>query len=116
VGREWDQDQGVARLGTIDSDKGTKRQLKLMIRGQHRQEIELQDPLVRPDVLKVTLGKREELGNVSAVPLTIEVPPGSPAVNYLGYTPEGTGEIVIPTNQPKLGEVRMKVTFAVSGK
>ncbi len=116
VGREWDQDKGVVRLGTIDSAKGTTRQLKLMIRGQHRQEIELEAPQVRPELLKVTLGKREELGNVIAVPLTIEIPPGSPAMNYLGYTPEGTGEIIIPTTQPELGEVRMKVTFAVSGK
>ncbi len=116
VGREWDQDRGTIRLGTVDGAKGTRRQLKLMIRGAHRQQIELQAPQVKPDLLAVTLGEKEELGNVVAVPLTIEIPPGSPAANYLGYTPESTGEIVIPTNHLELGEVRLKVTFAVSDK
>ncbi|HVU90432.1 MAG TPA: DUF1573 domain-containing protein [Pirellulales bacterium] len=116
VGREWDQEKGTIRLGTVDGAKGTRRQLKLMVRGAHRQQIEMQAPQVKPDLLVVTLGEKEELGNVVAVPLTIEIPPGSPAANYLGYTPESTGEIVIPTNHPELGEVRLKVIFAVSDK
>ena len=116
VGREWDQDRATIRLGSIDGALGTRRQLKLMIRGAHRQQIEFRTPQVKPDFVAVTLGKREELGNVIAVPLTVEIPPGSPAVNYLGYTPETTGEIVIPTNHPELAEVRLKLTFAVSDK
>jgi hypothetical protein len=116
VGREWDQETGTIRLGSIDGAKGTRRELKLMVRGAHRQQIQLQPPQVKPELLAVTLGEKEELGNVVAVPLTIEIPPGSPAANYLGYTPESTGEIVIPTNHPELGEVRLKVTFAVSDK
>ena len=87
-----------------------------MIRGAHRQQIEFRTPQVKPDFVAVTLGKREELGYVIAVPLTVEIPPGSPAVNYLGYTPETTGEIVIPTNHPELAKVRLKLTFAVSDK
>jgi hypothetical protein len=116
VGREWDQEIGTIRLGSIDGAKGTRRELKLMVRGAHRQQIELSPPQVKPELLSVTLGEKEELGNVVAVPLTISIPPGSPAANYLGYTPESTGEIVIPTNHPELGEVRLKVTFAVSDK
>jgi len=114
VGREWDQERGVIRLGTINRSEGTKRQLKLMIRGAHRKEIELRAPQVQPALLKVTLGEPQELSNVVAVPLSIEVPPGSPAVNHLGNDQGIAGEITIPTNQPELGDVRLKVTFAVS--
>jgi hypothetical protein len=71
---------------------------------------------VKPELLSVRLGEREELGNVVAIPFTIEIPPGSPEANYLGYTPETTGEIVFPTSQPEMAEVRLKVTFAVSDK
>ncbi|HEY4308315.1 MAG TPA: DUF1573 domain-containing protein [Pirellulales bacterium] len=116
VGREWDQDRGTIRIGTVDGALGTRRQLKLMIRGAHRQQIELKTPQVKPELLSVRLGEREELGNVVAIPFTIEIPPGSPEANYLGYTPETTGEIVFPTNQPEMAEVRLKVTFAVSDK
>jgi hypothetical protein len=87
-----------------------------MIRGAHRDQIQLGAPQAKPSLLAVTLGEREELGNVVAIPLVVEIPPGSPAANYLGYTPDTTGEIVIPTNHPELGEVRLKVTFAVSDK
>jgi len=85
-----------------------------MIRGAHRKEIELRAPQVQPALLKVTLGEPQELSNVVAVPLSIEVPPGSPAVNHLGNDQGIAGEITIPTNQPELGDVRLKVTFAVS--
>jgi len=114
VDPNWDQDRGVLRLGTIDRKKGISRQLKLMIRGPHRREIQFQEPRTQPDSLKATLGQPQDLGNVLAVPLSIEIPPGAPVANHLGYNAGEMGEITIASNQPEMGDVRVNVAFAVT--
>lgn len=113
-GREWNSDQGILRLGTLTSGKGAKYQLKLMIRGPRRQEVELRPPQVEPAMIKATLGERQELGNVVAVPLTIEIPPGSPAANHLGSSLGAMGEVTIDTVPPELGPIRLQVAFAIA--
>ena len=114
VGRGWDPERGLLRLGTIDRAAGTKRQLKLMIRGPHRQQIEMRNVQAQPESLKVSLQTPEELGNVLAIPLVIEIPPGSPVADHLGNTPGSMGEITIETNRPELGTLRLPIAFAVS--
>ncbi len=113
-GREWNSDQGTLRLGTLSSEKGATRQLKLMIRGPRRQEVELRAPQAEPAMLKATLGERLELETVVAVPLTIEIPPGSPAANHLGSSLGAMGEVTIETVPPELGPIRLKVAFAIA--
>jgi Protein of unknown function (DUF1573) len=112
--RGWDQERGLLRLGTIDRAKGTKVQLKVMIRGPHRQQIEMRNVQSQPESLHVTLQTSEELGNVLAVPMSIEIPPGSPVADHLGNAPGSLGEITIETNQPEIGQLKFNVAFAVT--
>ena len=73
------------------------RPLKLMIRGPHRHEIQLQPPRTQPESLKATLGEPQDLGNVLAVPMTIEIPAGTSAESHLG---ENAGGLVRSRWQP----------------
>lgn len=114
-GSEWNQDQFALRMGTIASAKGAKRELKLMIRGPHRKDVKLLDVRTDPALLQATLGEPKDLGSVIEVPLSIVIPPGSPTVNYLGYKQGHVGQITIDTNQSEIGQVRLKVAFAVAG-
>jgi hypothetical protein len=113
-GSEYDQDRGVLRLGTVSRTKGTSRQLKLMIRGPHRKDVKLKLAEVMPDFVKVALGAPEDLANVVSVPLSIEIPPGSPVANHLGNATGGMGEVRIETDPAELGDLRLRMAFAVT--
>ncbi|MBI2827386.1 MAG: DUF1573 domain-containing protein [Planctomycetia bacterium] len=115
-GSEWNQDQFALRMGTFTSDKGAKRELKLMIRGPRRKDVKLSNVRTDPALLQATLGEPKDLGSVIEVPLSIVIPPGAPTVNYLGYQQGRVGHITIDTNQEEIGQVRLKVAFAVAGE
>jgi len=114
LGSDLDQDRGVLRLGTVNRAQGTSRHLKLMIRGPHRKEVRLHVAEVKPDFVKVTLAAPEDLANVVSVPLSIEIPPGSPVVNHLGNATGAMGEVRIETDPAELGELRLRLAFAVT--
>ena len=103
---------GVVRLGTVDGKKGHKRILQLFVRGPHRREIKLGAPQATPESLRVTLGEAKETETALRAQLTIEIPPGTPAMNRLGTKGEA-GEIVIPTGHKEVGDFKLRVEFAV---
>lgn len=110
---EWDPAKGLLKLGQIRSRKGTERKLRLIVRGVD-QPIEVKDVRVTPpEALAAHLGETETVGENFAIPLRIEVPPGSPATNCLGTGKDKFGEIFIETDHPRDPKVRILVQFAV---
>lgn len=117
VGRGWDPDTGVLTLGEVSRSQGTQRRLMLVVRGPGRKQVAFKPLSVAPDVLRVSLGRPGELNNgaVVQVPLTIDVPQGSPPVNRLGTEQGKLGEIILETTHPQVPKLRILVRFAVEG-
>ena len=116
-GRGWNEKNGVLMIGTVSGRQGAEQTLMLACRGSYSKEVRYKVAHVTPDLLKVELGKRTEVsqGEASLTPLTIQIPKGSPAANYLGSDQGDFGRITIETNHPQAPQLRILVRFAVEG-
>ena len=118
VGSGWNRERGILSLGTVERDHGKLARLLVMVRGEHARGIEITVDKVVPSALRVTLGAPKPIkgGHVVQVPLSVEVPRGTPPMVYLGVQQSGKsglGEIILKTNHPHAQELRLKVRFAV---
>ena len=115
AGFGWEEHAGVLTLGTVAAAKGTERKLYVVARGPHARQVKLDPVRVVPDLLKVEVGPGKQLGDgaVIRIPLTIRIPPGSRAANYLGSRADELGQIVLQTGHPQQPELRILVRFAV---
>jgi hypothetical protein len=117
VGQGWNPETGVLDLGEVSRQTGLQRRLMLVVRGPLRKQVAFKPVTVVPAVLKVSLGQRSEInqGTVAQVPLTIDIPKGSPPANHLGSEQGQFGEIVLETTHPKVPKLRILVRFAIEG-
>ena len=115
-GRGWSDDRGALLLGGVKRDQGTRRELTIFVRGDQKESVQMEIARVHPDVLRVSLGKPTQIKNgPTTVPLIVEVPPGSRAINCLGTEQNDPGEIMIRTNVPQAKKLSLSVIFAVEG-
>ena len=117
VGHGWDPDTGILHLGEVSRNLGAQRRLMLVVRGPMRKQVTFKPLSVAPDVLRVSLGRPGEInhGAVVQVPLTVDIPPGSPPVNRLGTEQGKLGEIILETTHPQVPKLKILVRFAIEG-
>ena len=86
-----------------------------MVRGPHAKNVKLQPVKIVPDLLQVDAGQGKPIGQaaVTQIPLTIRIPPGNRAANYLGSKAADLGQIVFQTGHPQQPDLRILVRFAV---
>jgi hypothetical protein len=120
VGRGWNAVRNRLSIGEVRSEQGAKRELYLMLRGPRRNDTIIKPTVVDPSWLKVRLGEPRELtssedgqGGVTQIPLTIEIPPGMPAVNHLGTNQGKFAEVVLETTNPDVKQIRMDLQFII---
>jgi hypothetical protein len=114
VGRGWDPERGVLTLDTVSGRDGAKADLFLLVAGPDRGKVHPTVKAVKPDVLKVTVGKATELANSQVrIPLTLEIPPGSRPALHLGGAEGTLGEILFDTGHPEAKTLKMRVRFAI---
>ncbi|MFO0901569.1 MAG: DUF1573 domain-containing protein [Pirellulales bacterium] len=115
--RNFDSKKNILTLGLVKRDKGAKVTLPVLIKGQHRDNVELSVGSIRPEsAFKVTLGEPKSIneGAVRMVPLQIEVPIDSPPVSLMGGTEASDyGQIILHTTHPEAKEIKIWVRFAV---
>ncbi len=117
VGRGWDNEENALYLGHVAHDKGLKRTVVLVVRGRWRHDLRLKVAEVKPSFISVAIGKARDIndGVVVEIPLTIEVPPGSPSAAFLGARQGEPAEIVLQTADPRLPEFRIPLRLAIEG-
>jgi hypothetical protein len=115
AGRGWDPATQTLTLGNVSGKTGFQTRLSLMVHGQHRKQVKFKPTAVTPKLMKVSLGQPTELNNGATVqtPLLIEIPPGSPSANYLGWNQSPLGEIILETTHPQIPKVRLSLRMAV---
>jgi hypothetical protein len=113
--RGWDSDHNMLTIGPVKSREGAVRTLWVLVRGEHRQNVEVKTGSVEPNLLKVSVGSPSTSGAspVVRIPLTIEIPKGSPPVNFLGTESNPAAEIILETTHPEARRIKLFVRFAV---
>lgn len=113
-GPNWDAEREMFMLSHVHSREGMKMVAYLMIRGDALKQANIRLDKVSPQTLKVSVGKLEKLGpDVGRVPLTIEIPPGTPPEDHLGTQLAPLARIFLDTGLPEPKEMRLLVRYAV---
>lgn len=117
TGKEFDSETGVLMLGTVVGSQGAERTVRIFVRGPFCREVKFEPTEVSPGLLRVKVGKTEEMGggSVTLTPLTVVIPKGSPPANHLGSEQGKLGRITLKTHHPQSPELRIYVRFAVEG-
>jgi hypothetical protein len=115
VGGGWDEEHGFVHIGPVNSQDGAKRNVLVLVRGPHRNDVQIKVGEVWPTFLRVTLGEKGSIGDGAVVkyPLSIEIPPGSPSANHLGSSVGKIARITLETTHPDATQVKVPVRFAV---
>ena len=116
VGRlaKFDPSSNLLVLGGVDQSKGTRAEMSILLKGDHRHQIQISLAEVYPkECLTVTLGEPRVGERLTTIPLTIEVKPGAPRVTRLGSDQGPLGLIVLKAENAVTKEVRINVQFSV---
>ena len=115
IGKGWKADSGKLSIGAFKSAEGAKRELFVLLRGPHRHAVTIKPEKIDPAWLKVTLGQPTDLksGTVTQIPLSIEIPAGTPPTNRLGSGQGKFAEILLETTHPEVKQIPMRVQFMV---
>jgi hypothetical protein len=115
AGRNWDDDKSLLSFGTVSGRDGAKAELFILAHGPHAKQLRPTVKQLTPNVLKITVGQPAAGADGSSVrvPLTVEIPAGTPAMLHLGGEEGKIGEILIDTNDPEAETIRIRVRFAV---
>ncbi|MCI0638400.1 MAG: DUF1573 domain-containing protein [Gemmataceae bacterium] len=113
--RTWDSEHSLLVLGEVQRDKGAEsKDLHLLVKGEHRDKIELKVVDVRPEFLQVEFEKPQSVegAEVVKIPFTIKVPRGAPTVDH-SVTIGKAGQIELETGHPTTPRLQIHVSFAV---
>jgi hypothetical protein len=120
-GAGWDDQRNLLRLGFVDGRQGVEKNLMVVM----RQTDELSEPenlriaSVTPDkILKATLtgSKGKTNKKVTHATLTIEIPPGTPAANYIGSKQAPVGHIILQGDRPDGPRFDLRVSFVIENQ
>lgn len=115
LGGDWDPNSEMIKLGAVPKRSGATRTLKLLVRGPRRHEVRFEPLACTPEFIEVSVGEAVDVGNAVQVPVTFTIPPDSPNVAYFGSKQGGYGEIRLNSNNDEIGEVRLRMRFAIEG-
>jgi hypothetical protein len=113
-GRLWSEEQGVLRLGTVKSDQGISTTLNVVIRGDEADATMLSVESCDPRELVAKLGEPNRISSTLVhVPLTVEIPRGTPPMAHLETQQGDAGKIIIKTTSKEAAEMVLHVRFDV---
>jgi len=115
AGPGWDSQLNLLDLGTIDKRKGLRRNILVVARGPHRENVRFELTEVRPAFVRCEIGVPRAVNNGATyqTPITIEVPKDSPAVSFAGPKSSELGRIVFRTNHPEVPEVKILLSLTI---
>lgn len=117
-GKGWDDSRNIVRLGVVNGKRGLKQSLTVVLRnviGQSEAE-KLRITSVTPSkYLKASLSdqKTGSSGKITHARLNLEIPPGTPAVNFIGSRQASFGRVLIESDRPNGPKLNLRVSFVV---
>ena len=114
LGPKFDDENNIVLFGPIDRDVGESVTLRMIVKGPYQDKTKISVGSIHPTGLQVSIGERKQVNEtVCMYPITITVPTGLEAVNFLGPTPDDLAKIVLKTTHPFVKEVPIRVRFAI---
>jgi hypothetical protein len=115
IGAKVVSEQNLISFGTLPHGEGIKASTFLLVKGPHRNDVELKLKSVDPEnVLKVKLdapqGKETQVVRHA---LHVEIPPDAPSTIRLGTDVAPYGQIVLETTHPDIPLITIRVRFAI---
>jgi len=118
LGRDWDEDRQMLRLGVLARGEGADRTLFLRVRGRYRRTIDVElSEVFPPALLSAELGEPVDVNRAVAVriPLTIHIAKHDGPANYLGSKQSPAAYVLLNTNHPQVPQVKILISFAIEG-
>jgi len=115
-GKRFDRTQNLFNIGQLSRKDGFRGELRILVRGEHRQTTKFQVASVDPtDVLKVNVKSNADVGSGKTVQHVLEVSVAKdvPLVSRLGVGQGKPGQIVLSTTHPEIKRIVIKVPFEV---
>ncbi|MEX0819924.1 MAG: DUF1573 domain-containing protein [Pirellulaceae bacterium] len=115
-GSAFSPDKSLLSLGRVLAGEGVSAKLHLMVKGEHRDDVELAVCECEPgEYLSATIGERKAIrdGQAYLFPITVEIDKNAPSQNRLGGVGNPVGKIRLRTTHPTAKEVTLFVRFAV---
>lgn len=114
LGKGWQSAGKYLDWGLIQSASGGRAELKLVVRGEHRQHVRFEVASVDPEFLSVSIGEPVAMGATAyKTDLILAVPPGTPPINRLGHADAKSAQIVLNVTHPQTKQFTIQVNFAV---
>ncbi len=125
IGRGWKTgrgNRGILQVGAVKRGEVVSRELKFLVRGERRKQMNFTVRSVRPEALRASLGTHTSINEdtVEQVPLVIEVPAECPPFRLLGATDvhgepidSAFAEIVVECDDPQVGSWHVMIKLAV---
>ncbi len=107
----------LLRMGKIHPNDKLTAKCFLMLKGADRETTKLSIGKLSPEgTLKASLGERKSRGKMVLYPLTVELVPGKKTVERLGKNKEDFGEVTILSDNPKVGNMVVAITFSLDSR
>jgi len=114
--KKYDRDKSVLYLNKLKKAEGASTKLFLIVKGPHRNEVNVKVDQTFPEYMTVEVGEPESInnGSVRKIPLSVTIPAGAPEGNYLGPERKDLGKIALSVEgHPEIKEVNIGVYFSV---
>ncbi len=115
-GSTFTPDKNLLSLGRIFVGEGASAKLHLMVKGEHREEVQVSvGECVPAEFLTATIGERKSIrdGEAYLYPIEVQVNKNTPSMNRLGGVGTGVGRVMLETTHPTAKQVILYVRFAV---
>ena len=116
-GKRFDRTTNLLNIGRVSRKDGFRTELRILVRGEHRQTTKFQVAAVDPKgILEVKIRPSGDVGSGKTVQhiLEVAVPKEAPLISRLGTGQGKSGQIVLSTTHPELKKVVITVAFEVS--
>ena len=115
-GKRFDRTKNLFNLGRVSQKDGFRGELRILVRGEHRQMTKFQVVSVDPkDALEVKVQSKADTGSGKTVQhiLEVAVPKDAPLVSRIGVGQGKLGQIVLSTTHPEVEKIVIKVSFEI---
>jgi len=115
-GKQFDRTANILNMGRLSRKDGFRTELRILVRGEHRQTTKFQVASVDPKgVLEVKVRPSANVGTVKSVQDILEgvISKEAPLSSRLGLGQGKAGQIVLSTTHPEVKRVVIKVPFEI---
>ena len=116
-GKRFDRTTNLLNIGRVSRKDGFRTELRILVRGEHRQTTKFQVAAVDPKgILEVKIRPSGDVGSGKTVQhiLEVAVPKEAPLISRLGTGQGKSGQIVLSTTHSELKKIVITVEFEVS--